>query len=522
MRSSPTTLRGGPGRLACGLLVASMLACVSGPGSAVLAAQNGAGPHRQTTPEAVLDSIISTPPLHRAHWGVAAYDLGTGGAVLVHNVHRLFSAASTMKLVTAAAVLDLLGPAFRYETAVEVAIDGDGRAERVVVRGSGDPSLGKPFHTDPLAPLDSLADSLAAAGLRHVAGPIIIDQSRFDSTLVHPAWERFDLDWYYAAPVAPFAVMSGAYEVVVTPGSPGGLARVTVPYGAELVSVDVGIRTVAGDDDWDDVLRRLPDRDALVLRGTIGVGAGPDTSWIAQTDPGRVAGRALRRALEGVGILVDGPVIVRHEPVPAVGDAGTVPTDLIGGGERVGNPRSARVVWRSPPLRVIIRQALERSDNWVTEQVLKTLAARLLGRGDWSGGTDLVEDYLVETVGVAREAVYLRDGSGLTPQGLLSPDALVALLRHANARPWGPAFRNALASPGEPGTTLERRLPGHGSRVDAKTGTLRHVNALSGFVRTLDGRELVFSILSNGSGRPSWEVQAAVDRIVESLITSGS
>lgn len=520
MRSSPITRRCGTRRPAWGLLVASLVACVSGPGSAELVAQDGGPGPGQATPASVLQSIINTPPLHRAHWGVAVYDLAAGVPVVRHNPERLFIAASTIKLVTAAAALDLLGPTFRYETAVELAIDGDGSARRVVVRGSGDPSLGKPFHADPLAPLDSLADSLAAAGLRRVAGPIVIDQSRFDSALVHPAWERFDLDWYYAAPVAPFAVMSGAYEVVVTPGAPGARAAVTVPFGAELVSVDAGIRTVEGDGEWDDVLRRLPDRDALVLRGTIGAAAGPDTSWIAQTDPGRLAGRALRRALEREGIPVEGPVIVRYEPVPLVERAGAV-ARAASGTDLAGSPRSARVVWRSPPLRVIIRQALERSDNWVTEQVLKTLAARLLGRGDWGGGTDLVERYLVETVGVAPEAIYIRDGSGLTPQGLLSPDALVALLRHAHAQPWGATFRDALASPGEPESTLEHRLPGHGRRVDAKTGTLRHVNALSGFLRTLDGRELVFSILSNGSGRPSWEVQAAIDRIVESLITSG-
>lgn len=523
MRSSLITLRRGPHGLALGLLAASALACASAGGSTDLAAQNGEpDPGPPAGPGAVLDSIVTSPPLHRAHWGVAVYELATGSPVLLHNNHRLFTAASTMKLLTAAAALDLLGPDFRYETAVELSLDAAGRAERLVVHGSGDPSLNTAFHADPLAPLDSLADSLAAAGLRHLTGPIIIDQSRFDSTLVHPAWERFDLDWYYAAPVAPMAVMGGAYEVVVRPGVLGGPATVTVPHGAELVAVDARIRTVSGSDDWDDVLRRFPDRDSLVLRGTIGIGAGPDTSWIAQTDPGRVVGRALRLALERAGIRVDGDVAVRYGTEPTAGGVEVVARGPAGAGAVAESTRPDRVAWRSPPLQAIIRLALEQSDNWVTEQVLKTLAATFLGRGDWNGGTDLVEQYVVETVGVEPEAVHMRDGSGLTPQGLLSPDAVVAVLRHVHGQPWGPAFRDALASPGEPESTLENRLPGHGSRLAAKTGTLRHVNALSGFLRTLDGRELVFSILSNGSGRPSWEVQTALDRIVESLITGGS
>ncbi|MGK7313289.1 MAG: D-alanyl-D-alanine carboxypeptidase/D-alanyl-D-alanine endopeptidase [Candidatus Longimicrobiales bacterium M2_2A_002] len=457
-------------------------------------------------PRAVLDSILDTPPLSRAHWGVAVYDLADGAPVLRHNPDRLFTSASTMKLVTAAAALDLLGPEYRFETVVEGPTDEQGRADSLVVRGGGDPSLGEPFHDDPLAPLDSLADSLRARGLRTVDGPVVIDQSRFDSTLVHPAWETFDLDWYYAAPVTPFAIMSGAFEIVVTPGRVGSPAAVTVSHGAGLVGLDARIRTVPGDDDWDDVLRRLPDGDSLILRGAIGAGSGPDTSWIAQTRPGHTAGMALQRALERAGIRVTGPVVVRY-------GAGTEPA---------GTLAPARVVWRSPPLDAIIRVALERSDNWVTEQVLKAMAAALLGRGDWRSGTDLVEEYIAETVGVPRGAIYMRDGSGLTPQGLLTPDAVATLLRYADARPWGPRLRNALASPGESGSTLDDRLLEHRGRVAAKTGTLRHVNALSGYITTRDGRELVFSILSTGSGRPSWEVQAAVDRIVESLIESGS
>lgn len=507
-------------------LMISALACapVSVPNAGGLSAQESEsrGPSAARPPEAVLDSILASPPFDRAHWGIAVVDANTGASVLRHNGHRLFIAASTMKLATAVAALDLLGPDYRYETTAEAAVDASGRARRLVVRGAGDPSWGTPFYDDPLAPLDSLADSLAAAGLREVNGHVVIDQSRFDSVLVNPAWETFDLDWYYAAPVAPLAVMSAAFEIVVTPGGVGGLARVSLPYAAKLVAVDDRITTVPGRSRWDDHLRRTQDRDSLVLRGTIGALAGPDTSWIAQTDPGRTAGRAFLQALARSGIRVDGPVEVRYEEPP---DSGTLSGR--GGGMPpgdVGGPplRWVRVAWRSPPLAAIIRIALERSDNWVTEQVLKTLGAVFREQGDWSGSTDLVENHLAERAGVSREAVYMRDGSGLTTQGLLTPDAVVALLRYADQRPWGAEFRTALASPGEPEGTLERRLLDQRGRVEAKTGTLRHVNALSGYLRTLDGRELVFSIMSNGSGQPSWQVQAALDRIVESLIESGS
>ncbi len=493
-------------------ILAATLATATAAAPAMVTAQTvptSAVDATPSSPESVLDSILTTPPTSRAHWGVAVYDLVTGDPVLLHNPDRLFTPASTMKLVTATAALDLLGPEYRFETSVEATIDGDGRTDRLVVHGGGDPSLATPFYDDPLAPLDSLADSLAAAGLRHVAGPLIIDQSRFDSVRVHPAWENFDLDWYYAAPVAPFSVMESAWEVVMTPGAVGEPATVDVPHGRELLGLDARVRTVPGHERWDDVLRRFPDADSLLLRGTIGAGVGPDTSWIAQTRPGRTAGRAFRAALERAGIVVDGPVEATNNQQPT--------TTAQPEGER-----EVRAVWRSPPLEAIIHVALERSDNWITEQVLKTLAATMLGQGDWSGGTNLVQQYLTERVGVPEGAVYMRDGSGLTPQGLLTPDAVVQVLRHAASRPWSPAFREALARPGETGSTLEDRLLQYKDRVLGKTGTLSHVNALSGYLTTRNGRTLVFSILNNGSNRPSWETQPALDRIVESLLESGS
>ncbi|MFO7894567.1 MAG: D-alanyl-D-alanine carboxypeptidase/D-alanyl-D-alanine-endopeptidase [Longimicrobiales bacterium] len=470
-----------------------------------VAAQN-TEPGAPSAPGAVLDSILHSAPLSRAHWGVAVYDRADGSPVLLHNEGRLFTAASTMKLVTAAAALDLLGAEYRFRTDVVGEWGPDGVADRLTVEGGGDPSLTDAFFDHPLAPLDSLADSLAAAGLRRVVGPLVIDQTRFDSVAIFPAWETFDLDWYYAAPVAPFAVMAASYEVIVTPDPRYGPAQVATPHAAGLVGIDAGIRTVSGGDDWDDALRRLPEADSLVLRGTIGVDAGPDTSWIAQTRPGHTAGRAFQVALERAGIQVDRPVVVRYTPNPEA-DAG---------------PGARTVSWRSPPLVAIMRVALERSDNWITEQVVKTMAARLVGLGTWSGGRLMVSRFLTRDVGIPEDAYYLRDGSGLSPQGLLTPEAVTALLRYVDEQPWSVAYRDALARPGEPESTLEDRLLQYGDRVLGKTGTLRHVNALSGYLVTRSGRELVFSILSNGSGRPSWEVQAAVDRIVESLIEDRS
>lgn len=470
------------------------------------AALTTAAPGPAAPLDAVIDSVAATPPLDRTHWGIEVTDLQ--GRVLVRrNADKLFAAASNAKLATIAAALELLGPGYRWTTELEArGVAGD-VAGAVVVRGSGDPSISTHFHADPLAPLDSLAAALARAGIRRVAGPVVIDESRFDSVRVHPAWEVFDLDWYYAAPVAPFAVLEAAYPVVVTPGAVGQPAAVDVVLPDGLIGTDARVATVEGERGWNDDLRRIPGTDSLVVRGRIGTAAGPDTSWIAQDDPGRFAGRALVRALARQGIAVEGPVVTTRDvaAVPGVAPAA-----------------GPRVAWRSAPLADVARIALEESDNWVTEQVLKTLGAERGEGGSWSASTAVVERFLAEQVGIDPGAVYLRDGSGLTPQTLLTPAAIAALLRYVAGRPWADVFRHALASPGEPASTLDDRLTEYGDRIQAKTGTLRHINTLSGYGTRDDGERVVFSILTNASGRPGSEVRAAVDRIVRAILENGS
>jgi serine-type D-Ala-D-Ala carboxypeptidase/endopeptidase (penicillin-binding protein 4) len=105
----------------------------------------------------------------------------------------------------------------------------------------------------------------------------------------------------------------------------------------------------------------------------------------------------------------------------------------------------------------------------------------------------------------------------MSAQNLLTPAATVALLAHARSQPWGAAFRSALPQPGLAGSTLSGRLQGLEGRVFAKTGTISNVNTLSGYFLTADGRDILFSVLSNGSGQPAATVRTAIDDVVRAM-----
>lgn len=457
----------------------------------------------------VVDSIISTEPLDRTHWGVAAYDPVADRMLLRINYGKHFIPASNTKLVVTAAGLALLEPSFRYETPIYAADVRGETAQRLVLVASGDPTLSFRFHERPLGAIEALADSVARAGIRRVTGPLIIDTRVFDDQLLHPAWEVGDLDWRYAAPVDAFAVDEATVSVVIAPGRTAGepaVLDVLAPAGVLDVENELLTDTAYARFAWG-YLRRA-DGSGFTFEGNVPLQSDPDTVQVPVFRPAEYAGQALLAELERRGVTVEGGLrlVTEGEDMLAAVDAP---------GMRLLS------TWRSPPLSDIVAEILKPSNNWVAEQLLKTLGARFGEEGSWREGIRVETDWLVNTVGVDSMAFRLRDGSGLSAQNLLSPQAIIDLLRYAAAAEWGAVYRAALAEPGAEGT-LEERLTALRGRTFAKTGTISNVNALSGFVVNELGNEVIFSILTNGTGMPASEVRPAMDRIVEAIARIGA
>ncbi len=510
------------GAVACS---AQVQATVEGPPSAV-------GPGAPDLVR-VADSVLSTPPMDQLHWGILFRDLSTGEELYRANGSRKFIPASIVKLPVALAALDLLGPDYRWETALWAAGDvtPDGTlVGDLLLPATADPTLSERFHPDDRAPLDSLAVRLLRSGVRRVEGDLVVDVSRWDSVTVPGSWMVEDLGGWWGSTPGAFGVAEGEVRIEVRPGRLGRPAELRAwPPALSDPFLDVRITTVHPDSTTELDTRYLPGSGRLVVRGT--VEAGPvDTLRISARDPVGVAARALGDALREAGVDLRGSVRVVVDPDSA----------------RAAYPVHRRLAaLRSPPLSEVVRALLEPSQNWIAEQLLVTLGQEHLpdpvegwmGAGmegtdprppEWappSGGEDapstrrewaleLVEGYLVHRVGVDSLDVRLRDASGLSTQNLVTPRSVVRMLEYGSAAPWRDVLLDALASPGEEESTLEHRLRGLEPRVWAKTGTLTNVVALSGFIRTAGGRTLVFSVLVNGSGLPASPVQRAVDTVV--------
>jgi D-alanyl-D-alanine carboxypeptidase/D-alanyl-D-alanine-endopeptidase (penicillin-binding protein 4) len=453
-----------------------------------------------------IESVVDRAPFDRAHWGIAVWDPSTGQAVYRRDADRHFVPASNLKLVVSAAAAHLLGPEFRYRTTVHAGgplRDGT-LAGDVVLFGRGDPTISGRYFPSATAVLDSLAEALHRRGVRRVAG-VTADESHFDSAYLREDWERYDLLWWYAAPVGALGFNDNSIDFRVEPGAGvGDPARIAGAPRSAFWQLENRSRTVARGRPRTFDFDRVPGTNRILALGEIPRGADAGTEYVAVVDPARVTGTVFREALERRGIRVD-RAEVRVVSDPAQSRA-------------AGAPVLAEHL--SPPLPQVIGPILATSQNWFAEQLVKTLGREMKGEGSWSAGLAVEREFLEQVVGVDSAAFVLRDASGLSSGNLVTPDMLVKLLAWTRTSPRGALVRDALPVSGRSGS-LRSRLTDLPGRVAAKTGYIGNVDSLSGFVTLADGREVAFSVIANASGLPSSRMKGAIDDVVRAIAAYG-
>ncbi len=473
----------------------------------------------QTTIRKAVTDTIEAERYSGAHWGIEVTNLRTGHRLFRHNPTQLFTPASNTKLLTAAAALRRLGPSFRYETRLYV--DGPIRNEvlrgNLIVRGSGDPTLGGyEQREDPTAVFRNWADSLRAAGITRIEGDIIGDDDPFSDVPLGEGWSWNDVPHSYAAEINGLVFNTNAIDLEVRGGRrPGAPGRITwTPFETEFVRVRNQTRTVPRDSSSDEEYDRPFGENTFTVRSRIYPNEIQDET-LTVTDPTRYFTHVLRRVLLQEGISVQGHgVDVDQMPIDPNYAADSV--------RQVGT-------YRSPPLRQIVRTMNHESQNLYAEQLLRTLAivnrpdttSEELTKGSAALGALATRIELAE-VGVDTSRVQMADGSGLSRKNYLSPQAMTRLLEFM----WVDAdstlrsvFYDSLPTGGREGTLEYRYRYGASAQgnVQAKTGTLSNVSALSGYVKSGQGTPLSFVIFCNHHMADTDAVRAAQDAIVNTL-----
>ncbi|HLA13034.1 MAG TPA: D-alanyl-D-alanine carboxypeptidase/D-alanyl-D-alanine-endopeptidase [Pyrinomonadaceae bacterium] len=447
-----------------------------------------------------LIEVLRKPELSAAVIGLKVASLETGRVLFEENANKLLRPASNMKLYTVAAALDRLGPDFRFTTSMYSRSRPDAAGivhGDLTIYGRGDPSIAARFNSgDYFKGIDELATRIAAAGVKRVEGDLIGDETWFVGPQYGAGWEWEDLQWWYGAEISALSVNDNALDLSVKPGPRvGAPALITTGPPDPLLSIVNNVVTVPSGTRREVRIHRGLGAHVMEIAGAIPIEDRGYSASVGISHPGLLFIYLLRSSLAKRGVVITGRS--RNIPASALGNSSAVApaTSLI-----------ELAAMQSAPFSLIAAQTLKPSQNLYTELILRTLgkvAYEPTGNGSNSirtseaAGLEVLKAFL-KRAGVDPASLVLSDGSGLSRNDMITPAATLELLTYMNRHTHADVFRDALPVGGVDGT-LRNRLKGTvaENNVRAKTGSLSSAASLSGYLTSVAGERLVFSVIVN-------------------------
>ncbi len=440
----------------------------------------GAGPVQaeRAAPSAQLARLLDVLPEQQARVSACVMSMPDGAVLYERDADTPLIPASNHKIFSAAAALTVLGVDYHFDTVLGL------RGRDLVLIGSGDPGLGDPeiaARSDrrPTAAFEGWADLLQSRGV-HAVHDIIIDDGVFDRTWTHPTWEGRDLLKWFAAPIGGLNFFDNCVEVSVWPAADG--SRTLHEVVPETPWIEIHNECVCSAK-HEPLIHRAPDRPEYWLRGPCNRRS--TLPAVPVPDPGVFTGEVLKAILSARGVSVSGQV----RRVAA--GAAELPQPL----HIVGTQRTS--------MRDVLQRSLSDSQNLFAECLLKAASRRARGSsatsgaGSWPAGERLVLDTL-QSWGINTAGLSVADGSGLSRDNRATARQVAAVLRHMYlSEPEGSVFIESLSVNGTRGT-LRKRMKGIPGQVHAKTGYMRGIRSMSGYVHTPDQRWYAFAVIFNG------------------------
>lgn len=439
---------------------------------------------------AAIEAIASDSRWQEARWGISVQTL-SGRTLYAREADKYFVPASSMKLLTTAAVLSHLGAAYRLRTPIY--LEGEApQLSHLHVEGASDPSL-------TTAQLEEFARQLYGQGIRSVD---VLSVAPAAGT-INPTWEWEDIFFYYASAVGGLILNENTATLTLLPGQPGEAVRWLWDdaIAARQWRVENQAATAAPGTAYSVTVSGLLGQPILLLEGELAADAAADEWKIAIRDPAEYFAATFARVLGEAGIAVN-RLETRSEPISSLGIS-------------TNRHRSATFSYLlSYHLSELLRETNQNSNNLYAEALLKVLAREMkIERAIEAARESLT------ALGLDETSYRLVDASGLSRHNWVTPEALSQTLVLMAETSRGEVYRDSLAVAGESGTLRNRfRDSVAEGKLWGKTGTLSGVVSLSGYVEVPDYEPLAFSIILERSGEPIREQRQAIDAIALTLM----
>ncbi|MEM1446764.1 MAG: D-alanyl-D-alanine carboxypeptidase/D-alanyl-D-alanine-endopeptidase [Planctomycetota bacterium] len=498
---------------------------------------------------AALDNLLNThDTAKRTNVTLVVRDLETGDTLYNRGGDKLLTPASNLKIYTAAAAIDLLRPDYTWTTGITLpTFRGSPDVppnQAAILVATGDPM----FDTEQF---NALVDQLEPEQLREtpiVAVGMSSPKRWRDVPLKGPGWMWDDDPDYYNMSIRAGMLNFNVVEVSVTPdGDAFDIEVIREPFrrstaaGFEMMLgtetpnhvrvtldppaaypvvprhgssaemsfglVGPGSKLFDFNDRYPFSITRKPFEDDLTITGFMKPDAEPVYARLTVHDPAEWIPAVMADRLETQGM----PIQLEHDTIQYF-NSDSFREQLVA--EQQGKPLSEAV-----------QHFLRVSENAVGEMLLLHLAEKFDEDGEvsWPAGAKVISDWLVNEAGVEEGSFRLVDGSGLSRYNLISANSSIELLDHMDDHEHFAVFFDGLpvykvALPEQERWSGVPLAEFEVERVFAKPGGMSGVNTISGYLDTLDGRRLAFSLLANGYIGSSAPVRDLRGRVWSTLV----
>jgi len=431
--------------------------------------------------------------------GVSVQSLNTGNVIYQRNANQLFMPASSLKVFTAASALSYLGTNYTFKTRVLAAphsINNQG-----ILNGDlyfyfdGDPTLTRENIHELVAVLKQL-------GVHRITGNIYLDDTVFDRAEFGPGWMWDERNLCYAAPVSAINIDHNCFPVTVSASKQIG-APINITKYAGYSFINFVNNAVTSNASYADcpLIMHGSEKNTYVFDGCMKPGVGPWGLSVAVRSMRPYSAEVIAQILRQNNIELMGSFMFAKIPT-------NIQLSVIAGHD-------------SAPLNALTKTMLKKSDNLIADAVYKKLGnAYFESQGNWTNGAQAIDNIVGKNAHIDFSKIKIVDGCGLSRHNLVSPQTLVSLLNYAyRNNTIRDAFLEALPISGYDGH-LQGRMGTIKGKVRAKTGNMKSITALAGYIYTNGNQVLTFAIIVNDFTESVHKYQRLEDDICTLLYKS--
>lgn len=400
----------------------------------------------------------------------------SGNFIYEYQGNKGLSTASTQKIFTAAAALEVLGKNFTYKTTSGYSgsiSDGNLKGD-LIITSTGDPTLGS-WRYDAYKPENfkqKLIEAIKKAGITRISGDLVIDDSYFDHQTIPGGWPWDDLGNYYGAGVWGINWRENQFDINIS-----GNEFKSFSYPLEGVSWLNDVK-VGGTSDQS-LIFTAPHSSVALINGTLP--SKTVTVSGATPNPPLQLGVEVKQWLQQAGIELSGRTVTNSQ------------LEIEGKKTVTFSKNNTIFTYESPTLDKIIYWFLRKSINLYGETLIKTLGKEKKGNPAFKSGVAFLKEFW-KSKGINPNMINFADGSGLSPQNYVSARAEVQALIYARKQPWFESYYDG--------------FPTQDNGMKMKSGTMRDTKSFAGFHTSKEGKRYVFSIIINNyQGSGSSELQ---------------